>query len=415
MAACPRRPIVETMTTNLALPIIDYRDDCDPDAIHEELADALRQGPIALGPYGPEVLRYDLVRTMLRDPRFVMPSGIGLVIQGITSGPVWDRVTKLLLSLDGTEHQRLRRLVAKAFTPRAAERMRGACVDAITELVDRHTAGGKCDIVEDIARPYPVQIISTLLGAPRVDWQLFSQWADDIKKALGMNVAADTPAVVAAWEQLEAYIEEMIAARRRSPRDDLISELIRAEDDGDRLTHDELVSLVAILIYAGTDTTRYQLSAAVQVLADHPDQWLLLSQRPELAPQAVEELMRHSPINFRVLRKATDDVKLGGVPFPAGSLVIANTAAANRDPAVYSEPGRLDITREAAPAIVAFGGGVHYCLGVHLARIELAEALRVITVKMPNPRRAGPAPWMPVTQLTGPTTLPLEFTARVAS
>jgi cytochrome P450 len=248
-----------------------------------------------------------------------------------------------------------------------------------------------------------------------VDWQLFSQWADDIKKALGMNVAADTPAVVAAWEQLEAYIEEMIAARRRSPRDDLISELIRAEDDGDRLTHDELVSLVAILIYAGTDTTRYQLSAAVQVLADHPDQWLLLSQRPELAPQAVEELMRHSPINFRVLRKATEDVKLGGVPFPAGSLVIANTAAANRDPAVYSEPGRLDITREAAPAIVAFGGGVHYCLGVHLARIELAEALRVITVKMPNPRRAGPAPWMPVTQLTGPTTLPLEFTARVAS
>ena len=178
----------------------------------------------------------------------------------------------------------------------------------------------------------------------------------------------------------------MIVTRRTSPGDDLISELIRAEDDGDRLTHDELVNLAAILLHAGTDTTRNQLAAAVQVLADHPDQWEQLADQPELAPQAVEELMRHSPVNFRSLRMATEDVELGGVQFPAGSFVIANTAAANRDPAVYDDPDRLDITRQAQPAMLTFGSGVHHCLGAHLARIELAEALRVITSRMSNPR-----------------------------
>jgi cytochrome P450 len=193
----------------------------------------------------------------------------------------------------------------------------------------------------------------------------------------------------------------------------LLSELIRAEDHGDRLTYDELVSLAVILLVGGTDTARNQLAAAVHALADHPDQWELLGNRPELAPQAVEELMRYSPINFKMVRQAVVDVELGGVHFPAGSLVIANTAAANRDPAVYDDPNRLDITRDGTPAMVTFGGGAHYCLGVHLARIELAEALRAITARWANPRRTGPAPWKPITELNGPITLPIEFDARV--
>jgi len=401
--------------TDIALPTIGYEDDRNPGEAHRALAEAQRQGPIALGPYGPEVLSYDLVRTVLRDSRFVIPKGIGLVVQGIRSGPVWDRVTKLLLNLDGAEHQRLRRLVAKAFTPRAAERMRGACVEFITELVDRHLAGGSCDFVADIARSYPIPIICSLLGAPREDWSLFSDWSAELAKALSVNVVEHELTILRAWEGLEGYVEGLIAARRRSLTDDLISELIRAEDDSDRLTHDELVNLAVILLNAGTDTTRNQLAAAVQALTDYPDQWELLAAHPELAPQAVEEVMRHSPINFRVLRKTVVDVELGGVLFPTGSLVIANTAAANRDPGVYDDPERLDITREGAPAMLTFGGGVHYCLGAHLARIELAEALRVITAKMSNPRRAGPAPWKPITELSGPTTLPIAFETRLAS
>jgi cytochrome P450 len=220
-----------------------------------------------------------------------------------------------------------------------------------------------------------------------------------LSKAFGANVAAEESAILQAWEQLDAYLEE------------LISELIRAEDDGDRLTHDELVSLVAILLNAGTDTTRNQLAAAVQVLSDHPDQWALLAEHPELAPRAVEELMRHSPIVFASLRVATIEVELGGVLIPAGAFVLANTAAANRDPAVYDHPDRLDITRQGPAPMLTFGGGVHYCLGAHLARVELAEALKVITWRMPNARCTGPVPWKPLAGISGPTSLPIAFEA----
>ena len=413
----PDRRRATTMTVDVqtasvfdvALPSIAYHDCRDPDEVHRLIEQARQQAPIALGPYGPEVLTYELVRTVLRDSRFAMPRGISLVVQGITSGPVWDRVCQTIVSLDGAQHQRLRRLVARAFTPRAAARMRTACVEVITQLVDAHTGSGRCDVVANIARPYPVPIICALLGAPREDWHLFSGWADDLSKAFGLNVATEEPAILAAWEQLDAYVEELIARRRHSLTDDLISELIRAEDDRDRLTHDELVNLVAILLNAGTDTTRNQLAAAIQVLCDHPEQWTLLAEHPELAPQAVEELMRHTPIVFTTLRQALDDVELDGVLIPASTFVIANTAGANRDPAVYDQPERLDITREGPPPMQTFGGGVHYCLGAHLARIELAEALTVMARRMPRIHRTGPAPWKPIIGISGPITLPVEF------
>jgi cytochrome P450 len=150
----------------------------------------------------------------------------------------------------------------------------------------------------------------------------------------------------------------------------------------------------------------------VQVLCERPDQWALLAQHPELAPNAVHEVMRYCPIIFGTIRKAAADVELGGVTMPADTLVLANTAAANRDPAVYHEPDRLDITREDPLDMLTFGGGVHYCLGAHLARLELTEALRVITQRMPNPRRTGPAEWKAITGITGPTSLPIEFDTR---
>jgi cytochrome P450 len=396
---------------DVALPPIAYHDSQDPAEVHRLIRQARQQSPIALGPFGPEVLTYDLVRTVLRDSRFVMPQGIGLVVQGITSGPVWDKVCQLLISLNGAEHLRLRRLVSRAFTPRAAARMRTACTAVITELIDQRTAAGHCDMVTDIAQPYPVPIICALLGAPREDWQLFSTWAGDISKAFGAHVAEEESAIMGAWQQLDAYVEELIERRRRSLSDDLISELIRAEDNGDRLTHDELVNLAAILLNAGTDTTRNQLAAAVQVLCDHPDQWALLAEHPELAPQAVEELIRYFPTIYTALRVATEDVALGDVLIPAGTYVIANTASANRDETVFDEPDRVNITREGARGVLTLGGGAHYCLGAHLARVELVEALRVITQRMPNARRTGPAPWKLPTELSGPTTLPIEFDA----
>ncbi|MDT4999136.1 MAG: hypothetical protein QOK12_1241 [Mycobacterium sp.] len=391
------------------LPPIAYEHADNPEEAHRLIRQARLQGPIALGPHGPELLSYELVRTVLRDPRFCMPKGVALEMQGITSGPVWDKATTGLLSRDGADHNRLRRLVSKAFTPRSTARLKTTIAGVITELVDSVATAGRCDVVADIARQYPIPIISGLLGAPRQDWQLFSDWADDIFKILTWNVANDASVIMAAFDELDGYIEDMIARRRHHLTDDLISELIRAEDDGDRLTADELLMLAEVLLMAGTDTTRNQLAAAVQDLCDHPKQWALLAEHPELAPQAVEELMRHSPVIFGTIRKAVEHVELDGMQVPAGTHLMVNTAAANRDPAVFDDPDRLDITRNGPATMLTFGGGIHYCLGAHLARAELAEALTVITRRMPNPRRSGPAPWKPLIGITGPTSLPIEF------
>lgn len=391
------------------LPTINYAAAQHPDEAHAIISQAREQSPIAIGPYGPELLTYDLVRTVLHDPRFRVPQGMFLAAQGVTSGPLWDRVTANILSLDGDEHRRLRRLVSGAFTPKATARLRTVVVDIITGLIDRQTPRGHCDVVTDIARQYPIQVICALLGAPPEDWDLFSRWADDIIKAFSWDAVAEAPAILTAWDALDAYLDDMLAHRRHALTDDLISELIRAEDGGDRLSSDELRMLVAALLMGGNDTTRRQLGAAVHVLCDHPGQWSLLGQHPELAVNAVEEVIRHSPITLITLRTAVEDVDLAGLTIAAGTLVVVNTGAANRDPAVYDDPDRLDIRRVGAPAIQTFGAGTHYCLGANLARLELAEALSVITRRMPNARRTGAAPWAPLTALTGPLSLPIAF------
>lgn len=393
------------------LPTLSYDHLDDPDQAHRAIAAAREQAPIALGPHGPEILSYELVRTVLRDPRFVTATGLGLDIQGITSGPLWDRATQNILSLDGAEHHRLRRLVSTAFAPRGAERLRALIIDTITDIVEPLTRVGRCDVVTDVARGYPTPIICALLGAPRQHWTLFSDWTDEIKKLFDWDLANDGPAILTAWQDLDAYLEDMIATRRNSLTDDLISGLIRAEDDGDRLTHRELLMLAAGLLVGGTDTTRNQLAAAVHALCDHPDQWALLAERPDLAPNAVQEVMRYYPIVLATVRRASKDVELDGIVIPAGTLVVANTAAANRDPAVYTDPHRLDITRDGSPAMLTFGGGVHYCLGAHLARIELVEALRVITRRMPHPVPSAPARWNVLSGITGPASVPIEFSA----
>jgi cytochrome P450 len=201
----------------------------------------------------------------------------------------------------------------------------------------------------------------------------------------------------------------MVAERRRSLTDDLLSDLIRAENNGDRLNADELRMMVASLLVAGTDTTRNQLAASLQVLFDHPEQWAMLRDDPELAMPAVEESMRHSPAVCSTLRTVNEDAELAGYTFPGGTFIFVNTFAANRDPAVYDDPDRFDIAREAPPAILTFGGGVHYCLGANLARLELAEALKILAQRMPNPRRVGPAPWKPMLGMSGPISLHVAF------
>ena len=393
------------------LPTFSYGLDATPNDILEDLRMAQSLAPIAIGPLGPEILSYELAREILRDNRFRLPPGITLAAQGITSGPLFDKLATSLLGLDGPPHVRLRKLVSKAFTPRATSRLTATIHEVVNGLIDRVMDAGRCDVVTDIARPYPTPIMCALIGAPREDWQLFADWTEEIFKAFHFQPDAnfDESEIMRAWGELDAYVDDMVAIRRNNLTDDLLSELIRAESDGDRLTLDELRGLVAGFLMAGTDTTRNQLAASVQVLCEHPDQWVKLREQPELAMQAVEESMRHSPAACIVPRAAVEDAEFGGYLFPAGTFVFANTFAANRDPAIYADADRFDIARKDVPPILTFGGGAHYCLGANLARRELAEALVVLTRRLPAPHRIGPAPWKSVLGMTGPTTLPVEF------
>jgi len=393
------------------LPTLSYEFTETPEEVYPRIRAAQQQAAIAIGPFGPEILSHEMVRAVLRDPHFRIPPGINLMARGITSGPLWDKLVNSLLCLEGEAHRRLRGLVSKAFTPRASARLHDTIVDIIDELIDHVAAEGRCDIVTDIARPYPVPIICALLGAPREDWEQFSLWADDIFTAFNLNldVDIDEVRVMRAWGELDDYVDEMVARRRHTPTDDLLSDLIRAEDQGDRLDAAELRMLAGGLLLAGTDTTRNQLSASIDVLLDHPDQWALLAERPELAASAVEETMRHGSIATGTLRVVPEDAEFAGVLFPAGTMVLINTFAANRDSAVYDDPDKFDITRTDAPPVLSFGGGIHYCLGANLARLELCEALKIVTRRMRNPERSGPAPWKPMMGLSGPSTLPIEF------
>jgi cytochrome P450 len=393
------------------LPTLTYDVTATPQEIYPQFRAAQEVAPIALGPIGPEVLSYHLARTVLGDPRFGIPPGIHLTAHGVTSGELWDRVTRSILCMEGDEHRRLRSLVSRAFTPRATARMDTTIHTVINDLIDAVEADGRCEFVEAIARPYPIPVICALLGAPSQDWKLFSTWAEDIFKVVSFDIdlAAEEPAVLRAWDAFDDYVDDMIAHRRAELTDDLLSELIRAELDGDRLDAAEVRMLAFSILLAGTDTTRTQLGASMQVLCDHPDQLALLRDRPELAMNAVEETMRHSPSMCSTLRSVTEDVTVGEYLIPAGTFLLVNTYAANRDPAVYDEPARFDITRADPPPILTFGGGAHYCLGANLARRELAEALKILAVRIPNPRVTGPAPWRPLLGMSGPKSLPIEF------
>ncbi|BBY01243.1 cytochrome P450 [Mycobacterium seoulense] len=399
------------------LPVLEYDITESPHEVCARIRAAQLRGPIALGPFGPEILSYELARTVLRDTRFIIPPGLHLSARGATSGPLWDRVVGSIICAEGSEHHRLRSLVSRAFTPRATARLHDTIGEVVNELVDGVIDAGRCDVVTDIARHYPIPIICALLGAPRGSWAQFSRWAEAIFKMVdfSVNLTDEMSTILRGWAELDAHVDEMVAERRHRLTDDLLSDLIRAEDptvQGDRLSADELRMTVAGLLLAGTDTTRNQLAASLQVLLDHPEQWAMLRERPELAMPAVEESMRHSPAVCNTVRTVNEDVELGGYTFPSGTYIFVNSFAANRDPDIYQDPDRFDVTRKEAPAVLTFGGGVHYCLGANLARLELAEGLKILAHRLPDARRVGPAPWKPMLGMSGPTSLPIEFGRR---
>lgn len=392
----------------------------DPFGLGRDEARALfetagQQHWLARTPLGYSVTRYADVVAVLRERRF--HSALSLIPQmaGITDVALLHRQQRSILGMDGDGHARLRRLVTPAFTPRSADRLRPFMREVVGELIDGFAGLGRCELVSDLCEPYPIPIICELLGAPRSDWKLFSQWATDIFRVFNADLANDLPRIRAAMAELDDYVRDMIDHRRSRPADDLLSNLIAAEEAGDRLSTDELVMMTEAVLMAGTDTTRNQLACAVAVFAQHPDQWSRLASEPDLAPRAVEECMRYLGAVRGTARIASEDIEYRDVIFPAGTLVTISLAIANFDPDLWPDPLSFDITRRAAAPQMTLGSGAHHCLGASLARAELQEALPLLANRMPDLAVDGEVEWKPDTAgIWGPSKLPLRFAVQGA-
>ena len=363
--------------------------------------------------FGYAVLHYDDVTAILRDKRWHSAVSRIPELMGITNPTFLERQQISILSAEGDIHTRLRRLVAQAFSPRAADRLRPFMREVIGGLVDKVSHAGRADFTTDICEPYPIPIICELLGAPQQDWQLFSRWAGDILEIFSADVIDKLDLIMRAQDELGEYTRGLIAARRSKPAEDLLTDLIAAEEAGDKLSNDELVMMVNAVIVGGTDTTRNQLGCAVSLFADHPDQWATLAEQPELAPRAVEESMRFFGAVRGTARFASCDIEYRNVLFPAGTFMSVGLAEANRDSAVFNEPEAFDITSaHSGQPQVTFGSGIHYCLGAALARAELQEALPLLARRMPKLAIDGDITWKPEgVGIFGPAHMPITFAA----
>ena len=399
---------------DLDLPPLDLDSNPDPEARVRLITAAREQHWLAKGLFGYTVTAYDDVVAILRDKRWFNAASLAIEMSGVSDPEFGRNRRPSILGLEGEDHTRLRRLVAPAFSPRAADHLRPYMREVVNGLVDDVVEQGECEFVGAICEPYPIPIICELLGAPKDDWRLFSRWAGDLLKIFNFNLGEDYRLVMQASRELDAYSSTMIEQRRSQPADDLLTALIAAEEAGDRLSHDELLSMVNAVIVGGTDTTRNQLACCVALFASHPEQWRLLAEQPELAPRAVEETMRYLGAIRGTARFASEDLEYRGVLFPKGTFLAAGTAVANRDPSVWDEPHRFDITREpAGQPQLTFGAGIHYCLGASLARAELQEALPILAQRMPNLALAGEVTWKPAgVAIWGPERLPISFTGR---
>jgi cytochrome P450 len=294
-----------------------------------------------------------------------------------------------LLDLEGADHTRIRRLVSQAFTPRTVARLAPAVERMAGSLAAGLVAEGGGDLLAAVAEPLPVAVIAEMLGIPEAERGPLRPWSAAICGMFELNPdAATADAAVRACLEFSAYLRQVIAARRRDPGEDLISALIAAHEDGERLTEQEMVSTCVLLLNAGHEATVNSTANGWWTLLRHPDALAALRAAPQLLPTAIEELLRFDTPLQMFERWVLDDVELGGTVIPRGSEVALLFGSANRDPARFADPDRLDLARADNPH-VTFGAGIHYCLGANLARLEMTEALAFLAPRMRDLKLAG--------------------------
>jgi cytochrome P450 len=390
---------------------VPYLDLADPafDVTSAPVHAARDQGWYVETSYGWAVLRYAEASALLKDRRFRQGNAQWPAQNGIHSGPFSDWWREVLLSLEGDDHARLKRLLMPAFRSRTIAEMRPRFQALADELIDAFADRGEVEFISEFAEPYAARILCVLLGLPEDNWEQVAHWADDLGKSFGVRVKDDLPRIEAALSGLYDYVDAVIEDRARRPREDLVTTLLQAQEADGALTRRELGVSLVFLAFAGMETTRNQLGLALQTLLQHPDQWRLLAERPELGGQAVEEVMRVNPTVTWVTREAIEDVDLHGLPIPAGGVVQVLSHAAGTDPAAVGDPS-FDIT-QVRPPHLGFGGGAHHCLGHFVARTDMAVALPLLSRRMPDAVPDGPGRWLPVSGNTGALSFPIRFTA----
>jgi cytochrome P450 len=320
--------------------------------------------------------------------------------------------TRSLLFMDPPDHTRLRGLVARAFTPRRIDDLRAATAAIAAELVDvMASQQGPVDLVQSFAYPLPVRVICALLGVPPEDEAIFTAWSRGIARSVDPSILR-TPEIDAGIAEaragLRAYLGNLLAARRRTPGDDLLSALAAVDADGDRITSREVVALAQLLLVAGHETTVNLIGNGMLALLRAPEQLALLRRSPELVGPAVDEFLRFDgPVQI-TQRVVIRDMEVVGCPVKAGDEIMLVLGAANRDPAAFAEPHRLDVTRD-AKRHVAFGGGIHHCLGAALARMEGQIAFGALLDRFPRLELAGTPTRRPTFTLRGLETLPVAL------
>jgi cytochrome P450 len=408
-------PGAMTLATDLELPVFDYTDESlRGERFHEVLERLAGESWLASSPLGwLFVLDREAAQVFLRSRAVEFPAKTVAAAMGITEGPLYEAISENLISIEGTDHRRLRNLVNPAFTARAADRLRPLMREHLQGLWEPLAAAGRCDFVDSFAKRYPSLMIARVVGAPPADAPLLHRWATWFQRQFDpMAILNDRAGIEAAIVEFHEYAGELIEDRRDRPADDLISTLLHATHEGDRLSERECLNLVMNVIAGGVDTTQAQLAHGIRCFAAEPEQWDLLATEPERVPAAVEEVLRYEPITPFTARMTTEEVSVREVTVPAGTVVMISTFSANRDPSAFEEPSRFDVRADRGRTRpLTFGAGIHNCLGANLARAELQEAFAFLAPRMRELELDGEPLFESINGVYGLERLPIRFRA----
>lgn len=393
-------------------------------AFHAAMGELREQGWLAQGPFGYIVLDHEAGEQLLRTRSASFPGKMLMEIFQVKEGPLKEEMERNILHINGSDHTRLRSLLNPSLSPRAVQRHRPALRGLIEGLYEQALSGHdgervgrvggrdgarvSCELVQELAMPYPAQAIAHVMGVPLADAPMLNRWSNMIQRQFDAeSMTSMRDEIEAAVAEFYEYAEELLAARRKDRGDDLISTLLSAEAEGERLSEVECMNLVLNVLIGGVDTTQSQLAHTLRLLAEHPEQWRLLGERPELAGQAVEESLRYEPVTPFTARIVEEELTVRDVTFPAGTIVMVCAFTGNRD---GEETDSFDIAAEGRrERILTFGAGVHYCVGANLARAELEEALAFLAPRMKDLRLEGEPGYGTITGIYGLTELKASF------